>query len=80
MIKGTVDTTPLYERVNASSLLKFSEGAGTTSLSVKNTITTATHKYIEHKTPNNELNLNALAFLGIDIGSSIKYEYTKPQK
>lgn len=35
---------------------------------------TARLKYIEHNTPNSEVNLNALTFLGIDIGNNIPYE------
>lgn len=42
--------------------------------SLKNTNITARLKYIEHNTPNNEVNLRALTFLGIDIGNNIPYE------
>jgi hypothetical protein len=47
--------------------------------SLKKTNITARLKYIEHITPNIEVNLNALTFLGIDIGNNIPYEYIIPQ-
>lgn len=80
MISGTVDTTPSYDKLNALIFLKFAVGDGTTVLSVKKTITTATQRYMEQSTPNRELNLRALAFLGIDIGNNIQNAKIKPQK
>jgi len=53
-------------------LLKFPEISGTMVSSVKNTMTTAMHKYMEQRTPKRLENLRALAFLGIDIGNKIQ--------
>lgn len=72
MIKGTVETTPLYDNLKASIFLKFPGTSGTIVSSVKKTMTTAMHRYIEHKTPKRLENLRALAFRGIDIGNKIQ--------
>lgn len=72
MIKGTVETTPLYDNLKDSILEKFPETSGTMVLSVKNTMTTAMHRYMEQSTPKRLVNLSALAFRGIDIGNKIQ--------
>ena len=72
MIKGTVETTPLYDNLKASILEKFPLTSGTMTGSVKNTKTTAMQRYIEQRTPNKLENLRALAFLGMDIGNKIQ--------
>jgi hypothetical protein len=72
MIRGTVDTTPLYDNLKGLIADKFPATSGTIRSSAKNTITTAMHRYIEQSTPNKLENLSALAFLGIDIGNRIQ--------
>jgi len=60
-------------------LEKFWATSGTITSSVKKTITTAIHRYMEQRTPNKLENLRALAFLGIDIGNKIQYVKSRPQ-
>jgi hypothetical protein len=73
---GTVETTPLKLTLNISTSYQCCALFATTSLSVKNTIATATHKYIEHITPSSEVNLNALTYLGTLIGNNMPNENT----
>jgi len=54
--------------------------SGTMVLLLKNTIVIVTHKYMLHKTPNNELNLSALIFLGMLIGNKMVNAKMRPQK
>ena len=61
-------------------MLKFSDGFGTSSLFEKNTQSTANDRYIEHKTPKSDENLNALALRGIDMGKMNPKENRMPQK
>ena len=67
-------------RTKGSILDKLEEGSETTVLSVKKTHVTANDKYMEHKTPNNDENRRALAFLGSDIGNIRPNEKITPQK
>ena len=62
--------------MNGFIRLKFSETEGTNSVLsvVKKTNMTARLRYNEHKTPNRDENLRALAFLGNDIGKRINKE------